>query len=194
VSVPNFYYKGVVAHRNYRIGIQYDNDKLIWNVMVPIIVKADTRSAIIFWVLFGGIAVILVFGPLFGEGPISRYGPLPYMGGGFIVLAGWMHAWLKMQTLTLSDDGVLFTKLTIFGLKKKYFPMDSIEGWYYFHAPGKYGAIGIKSLVIKSNKGPRPKLPHGPFANMDGVMIIPPVFRKRYSEIEKFFNSNMFNV
>ena len=151
-------------------------------------IKPNNTSARFMWFLITPITVFVLAVVFLSGTPVDQFGILPYIAVSFLLAPIVIQFWVKSQSLILSNECVTYKTLTSRGMMNWVFPLNNIEYWYYF-SPRGYKAAGVKSLVIKSTHGPEPMLPHGPFANLKGVIILPPTFSKYFNEVINFLES-----
>lgn len=130
------------------------------------------------WVL------ILVFSPgtLFIPGIAIYRGE--YFNADIWLIALCAHAatvlayfYIKSQRVVLSDHSITHGSFGISGSKVKTLNLDDIEYW----------RIERLTLIVARKEGNIPDLPHGPFADLSDVLLIPAsLFSPRTKEITDF--------
>ena len=151
-------------------------------IMNPeMVLLPDTRNFTLLWWFFGLLALMMpavgiytgdFVALMFEQGAI-------WMSLFFLVPPAIIHFWGKAQNLNLGTTEIIQNSLEQFRFKRKIFKVSEIE-WYRYER-------GV--LVIKSKQGPYPKFPYGPFADLNGVILVPPLFLKDFGKIEAYLNN-----
>ena len=92
----------------------------------------------------------------------------------------WILSFIKAQTVVLSETSIRHSKLGFFRLIVKEFAFEDIDYW-------KFDQL---TLVVVLKGGKAPKLPHGPFADLSKVMLIPrSLYMPRTKEITDYLTA-----
>ena len=142
----------------------------------------DTRNYTFLWVFFGLIsAAIPAVGIYRGEFIELMLGQGAIWASLFMLsFPAAFHFWGRSQHILLTSTEITHQSLEQLRYKCKTFHVAEIEGYKYQN--------GV--LVIKSSHGPYPKFPHGPFADLSGVILVPPLFLNDHGKIIEFLKSN----
>ncbi len=142
----------------------------------------DSRNYTFMWVFFGLIAAAMPAVAIYrGEFMAIMFEQGAILASLFMLsFPAAIHLWGSSQHLYLGVSEITHKALEQFRFKRKTFKLSDIEGYKY--------ESGV--LVIKSKNGPYPKFPHGPFADLSGVILVPPIFLKDHGRIIDHLNNH----